>query len=286
MAANANRAVAIEPVQQPKSLGAARTFMSEAVADYDEHDDSSGSLNTCAYVSTILCLPSLLCSFFVIQEREHAVLLSCGHYYKVIREPGCHFAPCCGLDIRKVSVAQSTIQLAPCKMVDHNGSPLIVSAIVTYYIANVRRAALNVSSAPVFVRDQAESVLKQVVSRYPYEATDGPSLKNEPQNIGRELVELLTHKTEIAGVKVISFDLNELTYAPEIAANMLRRQQAQALVAARRTIVQGAVEIVGDTLNSLQKLNINMTDPERSRLVTSVLTVLVGERDASPVITI
>jgi len=279
----------MEPVQ-PKALGQPvrnATYMAEH--DFmEDHDDAGGGTSPAAWVGCVLCLPlAFVASFFTVNEREHAVLLSCGKYDRIVKEPGCHWANCCGRDLRKISVAQTTIQLQPCKMVDHTGTPLIVSAIVTYYIANARRAALNISSAPHFIRDQAESVLKQVVSRYPYETTDGtPCLKNEPQAVGRELVELLQHKSDVAGTKIISFDLNELTYAPEIASGMLRRQQANALIQARKTIVEGATQISAETLTALEKMQVTMSPAEKARLVTNLLTVICSEHDANPVVSL
>jgi hypothetical protein len=125
-----------------------------------------------------------------------------------------------------------------------------------------------------------------VVSRYPYESQDAGahSLKTETAVVGKELVELLQLKADVAGVKIVSFDLNEIAYAPEIAANMLRRQQANALVAARRTIVDGAVLIATEAVAQLKRNQIEMDPAQQTHLVTNLLTVICSDKDAQPTV--
>jgi len=208
-----------------------------------------------------------------------------GKYEKQETEPGCHWSNIWGRDLRKINTAKLTIELPVTKIIDLNGNPLNVSAIITFYYNDVRRTVLHVANAYQFIRDQAQAIMKQVVSHYPYESNDGsPCLKSETHEIGREMVELLQERVVVAGAKIISFDLNELAYAPEIASGMLKRQQANALVEARKTIVIGAVEIASGAIEALGKKGVGLTDTDKAHIVTNLLTVICSDKDASPTV--
>jgi regulator of protease activity HflC (stomatin/prohibitin superfamily) len=258
------------------------------VSESDEYDEDLApaefSLLSCA-LGTI-CFPfTLLCSCYTVKEKNEAVILRWGKFDDRVSTPGCHWSNCWGRELRVISTAKQTIELPVTKIIDLHGNPLNVSAIVTFYFNNSRKSALNVVLPHAFVRDQAQAVMKQVVSRYPYETHDGsPSLKSESMSVGKEMVEMLQSKVNVAGAKIISFDLNELAYAPEIAAGMLRRQQAKALVDARKTIVEGAVEIASEALGSLQKKGISLDDKDKTKLVTNLLTVICADKDAQPTV--
>ena len=130
-------------------------------------------------------------------------------------------------------------------MVDVTGSPLQVSGVVQYYFNKSKRTALQAQNPESLVHDLASATLKRIVSRYPYEAPEGEhSLKTEANEIGEEFCAELQKKVEVAGAKIVGFSFNEMSYAPEVASGMLKRQQAGALIQARRLIVDGAVSIV------------------------------------------
>ena len=139
------------------------------------------------------------------------------------------------------------------------------------------RSALAVSNAKDFVRQQATAVMKQVVSRYPYESDDGHNLKEEATAIGSELVEILQAKVRIAGAKILSFAFNEISYAPEIASGMLKKQQAQAIVDARSVIVTGAVDIANHAVTSLRQRGIEMTQDEQAKLISNLMLVVAAD---------
>jgi hypothetical protein len=126
------------------------------------------------------------------------------------------------------------------------------------------------------------AVLKQVASKYPYEAPDGHGLKDEAEAIGREMVQALSAKVAAAGVEVISFELSDLSYAPEIAQAMLVRQQAEALVGARKIIVEGAVEIVRGAIEHLEAAGIPIDPAHQSRVVGNLLAIICGEAKVQP----
>jgi len=173
-------------------------------------------------------------------------------------------------------------------VLDVNGNPLQISAVICYFFTNSKKATLDVSNAHEFVHAQAEAVLKKVVAKFPYESheDDRPCLKKEAELVSRELCVAFQEAILPAGAAVHSFQLKEISYAPEIAQGMLRKQQASSLVAARHAIVEGAVDIVVDAVSSLQRKNIRLNEIDRSRLVSNVMTVVCAERDPEPVNTV
>jgi regulator of protease activity HflC (stomatin/prohibitin superfamily) len=227
----------------------------------------------------------------VFTEKEEQVLLVFGKYHDTIRSPGMHWVNPIGLEKRLVSTKRQNMDVGgvtnPIKVADGDGNPVIVSGVVGYRIINSKAAALEVENARSFVHTQAQTILKQVVSRYPYEATDGSaSLKSETYEIGIELCRALQEKSTVAGVLIESFELADLSYAPEIAQVMLVRQQAKAMVDARGVVVEGAVGIVRGAVEQLAEAGIPLDEKETSKLVTNLLTVICGDQGAQPVITL
>ena len=142
------------------------------------------------------------------------------------------------------------------------------------------------------------ATLKQVVSKYPYEADDegeaspssqhrhGLSLKTEAAQVSRELKDVLQDRLAHAGVKVLAFNLTDLSYAPEIAQAMLVRQQAEAMVKARRLIVKGAVDISEDAVSQLEAKGVQLSKEEKTKVVTNLLTVICGDQKATPTLSV
>jgi len=228
----------------------------------------------------------LLGSIYTLQEREEAVILRWGRYETTVVDPGIHFSNCCGRGMIRVLKTKKTIDLPREKIVDGNGTPLIISGIVTYYFDNPKRFALNVENAFQFIQNQATAVMKQIVSRYPYESQKGHCLKNESEQIGNELVAVLQKKVDVTGAKIVSFQFNEMSYAPEIAAGMLKRQQAGALIEARNIIVKGAVDIAYGVVTELEGKGIEMQPSEKVRIVTNLVSIMTGEQEVTPTITV
>eukprot|EP01113_Clastostelium_recurvatum_P033369 TRINITY_DN439_c0_g1_i2.p1 TRINITY_DN439_c0_g1~~TRINITY_DN439_c0_g1_i2.p1 ORF type:complete len:275 (+),score=100.51 TRINITY_DN439_c0_g1_i2:273-1097(+) len=252
------------------------------------HEDHA-PVTTCHPLSVvlgILCCPITMCSCYTIQERESAILLTYGKYAGTVSQPGIHFANVWGRDLRKISTKVISVDLPHTKVVDKNGNPLLISGVLTYQFVNVRKALLDVENANQFVYTQAQAALKQIVSRYPYESDEHNhhSLKSESAEIGMEMVQILQSRVNISGTKIHSFAFNEISYAPEIAAGMLKRQQAAATVAARKTIILGAVEIAHGAVQELQERGISMDDKAKVALVSNLLTVICSDRDAQPIV--
>lgn len=223
-----------------------------------------------------------LISIVIVHPQEHKVILSWGKYSELLTEPGLYFRFIIGRQVIPVSMKRQTLELPRTTVADGNGNPIVIAAVVTYHYVDSKKVALDVQDAHGFVKTQAMAVLKQVASKYPYESPNGHSLKAEAQAIGAEMVDSLQAKVDTAGAEVLAFELSDLSYAPEIAQSMLVRQQAQALVDARKIVVEGAVEIVHEAIHQLEGKGLGLADGERSRLVTNLLTVICGESKVQP----
>lgn len=175
-----------------------------------------------------------------------------------------------GRKVIKITTKKQAIDIPRSVVADGNGNPIVVAGVVTYRFVDTKKAALEVENATDFVKTQALAVLKQLCSRCPYEASEGESLKSEASEIGQDMVALLQRKVGAAGAEVESFELSDLTYAPEIASAMLVRQQAQALVDARKTIVEGAVEIVSDAVTMLEDRKLGIPKDEQPRMISNL----------------
>jgi len=260
---------------------------SNKIEIHGEEDEIEPSPRMCGPMNLFLGLPLCPCaifSCFQVAPREVAVLLEFGKYTGTIKEAGCHYVCCIGRTVTKVSTKVKSIMIPETKTIDLNGNPLVINGILSYQIKNSKKAALDVSQVDEFVRTQGLAALKQVVCRYPYEAEDGHCLKKASDIIGQEVVHLLQNRVTLAGVQVLTFTFNEISYAPEIASNMLRRQQAQAILAARKTIVTGAVEIAQGAVHALEAQGVTMDDKSRAKIVGNLLTVICSESSTQPVL--
>jgi len=169
------------------------------------------------------------------------------------------------------------------KIIDKKGNPINISAMVNYRVKSIVRASLEVTNVHSFVVNAATAILKNVASNYAYETPDdSPSLKTHSHQIGDEMVTALQERVDVAGVRIVDMLLNELSYAPEIAAAMLQRQQAEALVDARTLIVQGAVEIAKNAADQLLESGIEMAPAEKSRMVSNLICVICGDAHVQP----
>ena len=234
----------------------------------------------------ILCCPlTVLGMPTTIPPRHEAVGTVFGRYVATWRQPGLYFINPCGLHLRYVSINNRTHELQSIKVADALGNSLVVSGVITYRVVDSAKAALDMESMEGYTRTQAHAVLKRLCSRYPYITYDAsPSLMTEQASLGGQLATMLQDKVDVAGVHVLSFELVDLSYSAEIAPQMLVRQQAQAIVDARKTVVAGAVGIVGDALDSLRDRGIEVDANERPRFVGNLMTVLCSEKSPVPTI--
>jgi len=253
-----------------------------------EDTDVTVSPNSCGLMSCILgslCFGVGLCSCFTVNPKEEVVLLNFGEYNGTVKEPGCHYVCTFGRTMYRVSTKVKSIMIPETKTIDRNGNPLIINGILAYQIRNAKRATLDVEYADDFVRTQGLAALKQIVSRYPYESDDAEHcLKTAADTIAHEMVQVLQGRVQVAGVQVLSFTFNEISYAPEIASGMLKRQQAQAILQARKVIVRGAVDIAQSAVHELENQGIALDDAAKARVVSNLLTVICSESSTSPVL--
>jgi regulator of protease activity HflC (stomatin/prohibitin superfamily) len=232
---------------------------------------------------SILFFPiTLILGWVIVHPQEEKIILSWGKFARILKKPGLSFISPWGRKVIKISVKQQTIDIAKTTVADGNGNPIIIGGVCTYKVTDSEKAALEVEEYHTYLKTQAMAVLKQVSSQYPYESKDGHSLKSEAIEVGQEMVKLLNSKVEPAGIHIEAYELADLTYAPEIAQSMLVRQQAQALVDARKIIAEGAVEIVDEAVTMLDHRGYKLDQRTRSNLVSSLLVVICGEGKVQP----
>ena len=191
----------------------------------------------------------------------------------------------------KISLKAMTLNNEKQKINDKLGNPIIIGIVVIWRVTNTAKAVFNVDNYKEFLSIQCDSALRNVVRLYPYDISeDGDgveekSLRGSSQEIADILKEEIQKKVEIAGLEISEARITHLAYAPEIAAAMLQRQQASAIIDARKLIVEGAVGMVEMALNKLGENDIVTLDEERkAAMVSNLLVVLCGNKDAQPIV--
>ena len=173
------------------------------------------------------------------------------------------------------------------KINDKDGNPVEVSIVVIWKIANTAKAVFNVDNFQEYISIQADSTLRDVASLYPYDVSHeaGKSLRGSSAEVAENLKNELQNRVENAGLEVIEARITHLAYAPEIAAAMLQRQQAAAIIEARQKIVDGAVGMVEMALERITENKVCELDDERkAQMVSNLLVVLCGNKDAQPIV--
>ena len=235
---------------------------------------------------TLIFPPILLFGFFVVNPREEMVILRFGKYVTTLKTQGIRWIHPVGRSLKRISTRDTTLDIATTTVVERNGNPIQISAVVVYRVDESKKAALDVENHNRFIEDQAGAVVKRVSSTFPYESPDKsePCLKAESDEVSEAYVAELQEAVNPAGIRVLGVRLNDLTYAPEIAQAMLMRQQALALIDARKTIVEGGVEIVKDAVEQLQQAGLEIEPAQREVLVSNLLVVLCSGERAQPVL--
>jgi hypothetical protein len=214
------------------------------------------------------------------------VLVLFGKYIGSIRDDGFWWANPFTIK-RHVSLRIHNFNSEKLKVNDLHGNPIEIAAVVVYRVVDSARALFDVESYVQFVAIQSETAIRALASEYPYDAQDEdrPSLRGNPHEVVENLKQQLQKRLEVAGVEIIESRLSHLAYAQEIAQAMLRRQQAQAIIAARQKIVEGAVGMVDQALRMLSEQKIVKLDEEKkATMVNNLLVALVSESQAQPII--
>jgi len=223
---------------------------------------------------------------FVVQPNEARVLVLFGRYIGSVRDSGFWYANPFAIK-RHVSLRIRNFNSEKIKVNDLHGNPIEIAAVVVWRVVDSARALFDVDHYENFVAIQSETAIRALATEYPYDAPeeDIPSLRSKPQEIAEQMKHQVQVRLEIAGVEVTEARISHLAYAPEIAQAMLRRQQAQAVIAARKKIVEGAVGMVDQALHTLSEQKIVELDEEKkATMVNNLLVALVSEVQAQPVI--
>jgi regulator of protease activity HflC (stomatin/prohibitin superfamily) len=225
------------------------------------------------------------CGFFTLQPNTAAVLLLFGEYKGTARKQGFHWANPFYKKIR-VSLRARNLNGEKLKVNDQRGNPIEIAAVVVWRVQDTARAVFDVDDYAKYVTIQSESAVRHLASSYPYDSHQGElSLRGSMDEVSKALQTELEERLSKAGVVVDEARLAHLAYAQEIAGAMLRRQQAEAIVAARRTIVEGAVGMVHMALEHLEKDKVVELDGERkAAMVSNLLVVLCGDHNVQPVV--
>lgn len=241
-------------------------------------------------VVAILCFVILLIcfkGFFMVHPNQAKVLQLFGSYVGSVRETGLRWAnPFYAKEA--VSLRVRNFESEVLKVNDSSGNPIKIAAVVVWKVVDSAEAIFEVDDYQSYVHIQSEAALRNLATSYPYEIHSGEdeiALRSSPQEIAGKLQEEVQDRLGKAGVEVIEARISHLAYAEEIASAMLKRQQAQAIVAARRQIVDGAVGMVKMALDELRDQDIIELDEERkAAMISNLLVVLCGEENAQPVL--
>jgi hypothetical protein len=228
----------------------------------------------------------LLTGLFVVNPNEARVLQLFGRYVGTARSAGLRYANPFYRK-RHISLRVRNFETSRLKVNDLDGNPIEIAAVVVWKVVDTAEALFEVESYDNYVHVQSEAALRNMATSYPYDAHDDAtmSLRGSTSAIADHLRKEIQDRLTRAGVEVVEARISHLAYAPEIAAAMLQRQQAGAIIAARQRIVEGAVGMVEMALDMLSTKNLVTLDEERkAAMVSNLLVVLCGERSPQPIV--
>ena len=226
--------------------------------------------------------------FFVLQPNKAVVLILFGKYKGTIKENGFYWAN--PFMMRKhISLRAANLDSKPIKVNDKLGNPIIIGVILVWKVQDTYKAAFDVNDFKEFVFIQTDAAIRKLANAYPYDNFDDEgkdiSLRSGLEVINHELENEMRARLAIAGVEVIEARISHLAYAQEIAGAMLQRQQAVAIIAARRKIVEGAVGMVDMALHELSVNGIiELDDDKKAAMISNLMVVLCSDKSASPVV--
>jgi regulator of protease activity HflC (stomatin/prohibitin superfamily) len=228
----------------------------------------------------------LLAGTFSVNPNEARVLQLFGEYAGTVRTPGLRWANPF-FTKKRVSVRIRNFETARLKVNDLEGNPIEIAAVVVWRVVDTAEACFEVDDYNNYVHVQSEAALRNLATSYPYDVHDEEhvSLRGHTGVVAEHLKREIQERLAKAGVEVLEARISHLAYSPEIAAAMLQRQQAGAIIAARQRIVEGAVGMVDMALEMLSRKGIVHLDEERkAAMVSNLLVVLCGEKGATPVV--
>jgi len=244
-----------------------------------------------ALVGGILVVSALvtLCGFFTLQPNEGRVLILFGDYRGTVRQSGFHWTNPF-ITKPRISLRARNLNGEKLKVNDRRGNPIEIAAAIVWHVEDTAQASFDVDDFEQYVRIQSESAVRHLASSFAYDHGEGGedgeiTLRSGVDEVSATLRRELQERLNKAGVHVDEARLTHLAYAPEIASAMLRRQQAEAVIAARQKIVHGAVTMVEMALQQLAEKQVVALDEERkAAMVSNLLVVLCGESEVHPVV--
>jgi regulator of protease activity HflC (stomatin/prohibitin superfamily) len=259
-----------------------------------------GDLHGLWIIPAILCLPIGvigLTGFFTLQPNEARVLVLFGNYKGTVRKEGFHWGNPFysrsagqgdnGVVRTKISLRSRNFNSDTLKVNDKRGNPVQIAAVVVWRVQDTAQALFDVDDYETYVRVQSESAIRHIASCYAYDRgeDDEPTLRSNADEVADAMAKELQERLEKAGVVIEEARLTHLAYAQEIAQAMLRRQQAEAVIAARQKIVHGAVSMVEMALRELsEKGVVHLDDERKASMVSNLMVVLCGESEVHPVV--
>ncbi len=248
------------------------------------------SLNQPAWLISLFIPLIAMIGFFIVNPNQSIVLILFGKYQGSVKDNGFFWVNPFNRR-RKISLRAHNFDNEPIKVNDKLGNPIMIGAVVVWRVKDTFKAAFDVNDYLEFVGIQSEAALRRMAGHYPYDEfhDEGEvgevSLRSGGKEVNDELEQALDRRLAIAGIEVLEARISHLAYANEIAGAMLQRQQATAIVAARRKIVEGAVGMVEMALDELSKKNIvHLDDEKKAAMVSNLMVVLCSDKSASPVV--
>jgi len=225
--------------------------------------------------------------FFTVSPNSSKVMVLFGEYKGTVKANGFFWLNPFFNDER-ISLRARNFDSERVKVNDKLGNPILINVILVWKVENTFKAAFEVDNYTEFVRVQTDAAVRKLAGSYPYdnfENSDELTLRSGMDEVNEALEREITERLAIAGINVIEARIGYLAYAPEIASAMLKRQQAEAIVAARKKIVEGAVGMVEDALHKLSEDNIvEFDEDKKAQMVSNLMVVLCGDKEVIPVI--
>jgi regulator of protease activity HflC (stomatin/prohibitin superfamily) len=248
-------------------------------------DDRGGPRAGVALVVGVIGFLVIISGFVVLNPNEARIIQFFGRYVGTIRKAGFHWTVPFSTK-RRLSLRVVNFESARLKVSDADGNPVEIAAVVVFRVHDSYKAVFAVDDHLRYVAVQAETAVRHLATSYPYESHDPARASLRDSSVVSEVLTAeLRDRFEIAGVEVLESRVTHLAYAPEIAQAMLARQQANAIVAARFKIVEGAVGMVSNALEMLRQQDVVTLDEERkAQMVSNLLVVLCGDRATQPVV--
>ena len=230
----------------------------------------------------------LATGFFLINPNGSAVFTLFGKYVGTVKDNGFFWANPL-YSKQKISLRARNFETERVKVNDKMGNPILISSILVWKVSDTYKAAFEVDDYESFVKIQSDAAVRILASRYPYDNFDDEqaeiTLRSGLDEVNNAMEEELTNRLGMAGLEVLEARIGYLAYAPEIANSMLKRQQAEAVVAARFKIVEGAVGMVEHALAALSEKNIiDLDEEKKAAMVSNLMVVLCSDQEATPIV--